>query len=590
LFAELQFEQNLASAVRRRLHKVQVPVVRVVVCGLVSLLVVFHRPLVEPAPSWELVGWATATLFLYALVSWAILYRFYGRTGNVDLGMVFLTTDVLFVTLAIYCSGGEKSWLFLLLMLRVADQTNANFRRVLFFVAVSVLGYAGMLGIIALERPVPWALEMVKISSLTVAGLYVALAARTAAQLRRRIAAAVELSRDLIAKLEKSKELELAKARAEEASRAKSEFLANMSHEIRTPLNGIIGMTELTLDSELDPEQRESLEIVQTSAETLLRVINDILDFSKIEAGKLDLESIDFRLRQTVDRTTKVLGLRARQKGLVLGWKASPEMPDLVRGDPGRVGQILNNLIGNAIKFTDRGAVSVEARMEAETPDRIMVHFLVSDTGIGIPLDKQKLVFHAFEQADASTTRRFGGTGLGLAISRRLVEIMGGRVWVESEVGSGSTFHFVIPFDRPGTDQDEATPPLEQMQERPRLRILLAEDNPSNQQVTQQLLEGRTHTVVLAANGREAVAAAGLEQFDLILMDVQMPDMDGMAATRAIREHEQLNGKRTPILAVTAHAILGDREQFLAAGMDDYIAKPVRNRDLLEAIHRLTSQ
>jgi two-component system, sensor histidine kinase and response regulator len=539
-----------------------------------------------------------------------------------------------------------------------------------------------------------------------------------------------DLQKEVAARTAINQQLETAKEAAEAASNAKGEFLANMSHEIRTPINGILGMTELVLDTELTHDQRDCLTMARSSGESLLGLINDILDFSKVESGRLELDPIEFNLYNCVGETMKALALRAHQKGLELAYDVSPEVPAELVGDPGRLRQILVNLVGNAIKFTEHGEVLMKVENFRRNGHAELL-FKVTDTGIGIPVEKQPLLFQAFSQADSSITRRYGGTGLGLAISRRLVEMMGGRLWLESREGQGSTFQFTAHFSQPPVSARSPSPlpesdlrdvsvlivddnetnrrilcgltsgwgmiptavksghaALEIINERQqepfrvilidacmpimdgfqlteklktqysssmsrsmilmltsagrpgeaalckqlgisayllkpvmkadlqaailtvlghpgagaapslvtrhslressrKLRILVAEDNAVNQALVVRVLAKLGHASVLVGNGLEALALATSEKFDLVLMDVQMPEMDGLSATTAIRESEKGTGGHLPIIAMTAHAMSGDRERCLEAGMDNYLAKPVRFSDIEAAINNV---
>ncbi|MHB2021362.1 MAG: ATP-binding protein, partial [Candidatus Xenobia bacterium] len=381
---------------------------------------------------------------------------------------------------------------------------------------------------------------------------------------------------------ERTEELHRARLAAEAANQAKSRFLANVSHEIRTPVNGVIGFTDLVLDTRLDDQQRDYLGNVKSCASALLGVVNDIIDLSRIEAGRVEIESVPFDLRSELDDLMRRMARLVNNRELRLQTSVDAGLPSVVCGDAPRLVQVLVNLAGNALKFTDRGEVTLEARQVGSDP--LLVNFVVRDTGCGIAPDKQRVIFDAFVQADSSRSRRYGGVGLGLAISSRLVSLMGGQIAVESQPGQGSQFSFTIPLRLP--DTENPIEPAPQLTLPGTCRILLAEDDETSQHYLTIALEQAGWEVQAVRTGAEAVAAAAAGSYDVILMDVALPQMDGLEATRAIRRA----GNTTPIVAVTAFAMVGDREPCLAAGMTDYLAKPIRRADLLSVIARVTAR
>ena len=631
----------------------------------------------------------TIVSLVYCLISSICLRLFYRRLLPFDLSLFFLTFDVPLMAAAIYFSGAEQSWLFFILLTRTADQSQTTFRRAFNFTVFGAICYGAMESWVVYvdKRPIAWTEFFAKILFIFTMGVYVALIARTAERRRKNMRAAMGMARDAVRKLEEqSVELRDARSRSEEASAAKSEFLAHMSHEMRTPLHGVIGMLQLALDDEASPRRARQLEMARRSAESLLATIEDILDFSKIEARKIELEPVYFSMRELLTDTMKPLGVTAAAKGLVLSAGVASNVPDSVWGDPVRLRQIIVNLVGNSIKFTDVGEVSLRV---SHVNERIRVE--VRDTGIGIPDAQKETIFEPFAQADNSRSRRHGGTGLGLAIVSRIVEAMGGTLRLQSTPDTGTVIAIELPlaFDKInagpkrlradvagrsvavvepnatsrsiiseilrsagmevfafasvnevdprayscavsadesivvqpsvivmsplasiGDDRIRITRPVmerelmdavgtalgvvssgQSVNVRRRmgeagLHILVAEDEAVSQEFAAEALHRMMHRVTIVSDGEEALQRLDQDHFDIVFMDVSMPRVDGLEATRRYREKE--HGSRTPIVALTAHSRREDRQLCLEAGMDAVLTKPIDLKQLEDVVRALT--
>lgn len=401
-----------------------------------------------------------------------------------------------------------------------------------------------------------------------------------------KVTGAVVVFRDIRRLRLAEEELVSAKEAAEIVSKAKSQFLANMSHEIRTPLNGMLGMIDLTMDTGLTAEQTENLVIAKGCAQNLLNVINDILDFSKIEAGRLEIACLPFNLKQAVIKTVKKHAAKAEAKGLTLKYSLPADLPDVVTGDGNRLEQVLTNLLGNAVKFTDQGEIALSLYQISANEDCYELKFAISDTGIGIAEEEKKCLFKSFSQVDGSLTRKYGGTGLGLAIAKQLVELMDGRIWVESQKDIGSTFYFTIKLQPGSAFFAEALEPLESSPDS-QVRVLLAEDDKVSQKIIQHMLEQKGYRLEAVANGREVLVRLSRESFDLVLMNIELPEMNGVETARRIRLKERRSKEHIPIIAVAARPLIGEYERFLEAGMDDYLAKPIIQCELYRAIDKV---
>ncbi len=687
--------EEIEARKKQRAHRLAVrdiPALRVAGCALICIGVFLNNRFILGDPSLRAVWISIVVAVVYCALSWLALRAWYDRLQPFDLSLFFLAFDIPLMTIAIYLSGAERSWLFFVLLVRAADQTLTTFRRCFGFVIFVTVSYAAMGAwvVVVDGRPIEIDVFLAKVILIFMVGLYVALTARTAEKWRASRASAIRMARDLIRQIEDhSEELKDARARAEEASAAKSEFLAHMSHEMRTPLHGVIGMLQLAIDDETSTRRARQLEMARRSAESLLATIEDILDFSKIEARKIELEPVYFSIRDLLSETLKPLGVSAGAKNLILAAGVAPDIPDSVWGDPQRLRQIIVNLTGNAIKFTDSGEVALRVSMI----DQQQIRFEVRDTGIGIPEDQRRTIFEPFAQGDRSHSRRHGGTGLGLAIVSRLVAAMGGIVRLQSTPGVGTSIaiDLTLPFDRYSSlprrvrpelagrsvvvvepnatsrgflvemlrsagldvtacgsvaeierrkfscavsadesitfspaviiaqplnaaesdDRLRVTRPvverelldaiamaigmkerehvLEEVRQRVArsgLHVLVAEDEAVSQEFAREALRRMMHRVTIVGDGEEALQCLERENFDIVFMDVQMPNVDGLEATRRYRERER--GSRTPIVALTAHSRREDRAKCLEAGMDAVLTKPIDLKQLEDVVRSLT--
>lgn len=680
----------------RRLAVVEIPRLRLIGAAIVCLAIAIHNRFILGATELAPLLVFSAIGIAYAAMSWILLWKFYERLLPRDLSWLFLALDVPMFAVAVYVSGAENSWLFFILLARPADQSQTTLRRCVGFVLLAAISYAVMIGWVVLVdgRPVPAEVTLAKMAVIVCAGLYIAMLARTAERRREQLRSVMGLTRELIRESEEqSRQLLDARSRAEEANAAKSEFLAHMSHEMRTPLHGVIGMVQLAGDEQDALRRSRQLEMARRSADSLLASIEDVLDFSRAESRKIALEPVYFSLRDLLSEALKPLGVTAASKGLAVSAGIAPEVPDVVWGDPLRLRQVLTNLVGNAVKFTDFGEISVEVTMTG-----FHTRFEVRDTGIGIAAEQHGKIFKPFAQGVPGNARRHAGTGLGLAIVAQVVEAMGGTVDLTSVPGMGSSFTVEIPLP---ADTIESTPqrsaweaalsgrsilvidpapqsrefltrileargvdvascslaaeapvrpyactvsaddtvgaaslvlitsPLEHVSDdririsRPvmerelieaigaamglaplrvsstmstvyrrtrKLRALVAEDNPVSQEFAAETLRRLGHEVAVASDGEAALAALEQQRFDIVLMDVQMPKLDGLEVTAMLRERERTrSGPRTPVIALTAGIRHDERERCVEAGMDAVLPKPIDIRQLEKTVASLTS-
>jgi signal transduction histidine kinase/DNA-binding NarL/FixJ family response regulator len=600
-WSDATFQRDLAldaegrEARRRHREVVQIPRLRLIGSAALFACVLVHNAVLLGGVDWRTVlGFGVVQLAYVAATGWWLRRR-YDSAAQWPLGTFFLATDVVVFVAALYVSGGERSWLLPLLCVRVADQVGTSRRRAALFAPLTGALHLALVLYLAWgeRRALALSVELAKVAMVYALNMYLVLAAGPAERQRRRAAQMQQQTRALIDELaKKTEQLERERERAEAASRAKSRFLANMSHEIRTPMNGVLGTAELLLEQPLEGEQRRMVETMSSSGRALLGIVNDILDMSKIEAGELRLEQTDFDPSELVLELINSVQAQARIKRVQLHASLCADASLPVRGDPLRLRQVLLNLIGNALKFTERGSVIVTVSSPWRSDTAIALQFDVTDSGIGMNQEVLQRLFQPFQQADDSTTRRFGGTGLGLSIAKQLVEMMGSQIEVESEPGTGTRFGFLLalpigselPLHRDSRAGSDVVGELRALAP----HVLVAEDTPLNLELIERMLVSVGCRVTGVDDGNKALQQLCREHdYSLALLDWHMPELDGLEATRRIRAYEQTHRtRRLPILAFTASAFADETERCREAGMDGVLNKPLTKAQLLLALRR----